>query len=226
MFFVTPAQIEELTKIIYNSKDKVAAERRVNEIADALNETMDRYEINQTLRRVRYFVTQTLFETGNYRSFSENMNYSATRLVQVWPNRFTMDINDPKKHYAPDYAFNPIKMANLTYGNRMGNGGTDTNDGYDFRGSGAMQLTGRDNFTRCSKDLFGTAFLVENPNEVRDNMELAFLTAGWFWHSINGNRYADKDEHTKLTGAINGSTSTAPDRLITLRAVNRVITGK
>lgn len=233
MFLVTNEQIETLTGIIQKvrknkhstQQDINYAEQRVNEITTALNLVMEKYKINASLRRVRYFIAQTLFETQNYTKFSENLNYSAVRLTQVWPNRFSMDPNNKSRYYAPNYANNPKLLANVTYGARMGNRGIDTDDGWDFRGSGAMHLTGRSNFERCSMALFGNTYLVENPDQVRENIEMVFLTAGWFWSTINGNQLADADAFTKLTGAINGSTVTAPTRLNTLRVVNRVITG-
>lgn len=67
----------------------------------------------------------------------ENMNYTADRIRQVWPSR-------PE---AVQFARKPRALANSVYGNRLGNrAGTD--DGWDFRGGGIDQLTGRDNYAR------------------------------------------------------------------------------
>ncbi|MFN3890185.1 MAG: hypothetical protein ACK4MV_07285 [Beijerinckiaceae bacterium] len=38
--------------------------------------------------RIRHFMAQICVETGGLRSIEENLNYSARRLMQVWPTRF------------------------------------------------------------------------------------------------------------------------------------------
>lgn len=86
-------------------------------------------------------------QTGHecqFRTFEENLKYSAARLVQVWPRRFR-SIAD-----AQPFANNPKALANNVYGGRMGNRpGTD--DGWDNRGSGALQHTGEDERKRVQK---------------------------------------------------------------------------
>jgi hypothetical protein len=44
----------------------------------------------------------------------ENLNYSATRLLQVFPKYFNADL-------AKQYEFQPERIANKVYANRMGN---------------------------------------------------------------------------------------------------------
>jgi len=67
----------------------------------------------------------------------ENMSYTAARIRTVWPSR-------PE---AAQFARNPRGLANSVYGKRLGNRpGTD--DGWNFRGGGVDQLTGRGNYQR------------------------------------------------------------------------------
>lgn len=67
----------------------------------------------------------------------ENMNYRAARIKQVWPSR-------PE---AVQLAGKPRELANSVYGNRLGNQpGTD--DGWNYRGGGIDQLTGRVNYAK------------------------------------------------------------------------------
>src|SRR5690606_13708224 len=61
---------------------------------------------------------------SRFRLTEENLNYSATRLVEVWPHRF------PTPAIAQAYAGNPTKLANLTYGGRMGN--SQSGDGWRY----------------------------------------------------------------------------------------------
>ena len=93
---------------------------------------------NLTPERAAHFFGQTSHETGVFRTFSENLNYSADGLKKIFKKYFN-------NLTALAYARNPEKIANKVYGNRMGNGTESSGDGYKFRGRGALQLTGRSN---------------------------------------------------------------------------------
>ena len=96
--------------------------------------------------RAAHFFAQTGHETGEFKLFTENLNYSADGLKKVFPKYFPGTL-------AEGYARNPEKIANLVYGNRMGNGAEATGDGYKFRGRGALQTTGKNNYLALSKYL-------------------------------------------------------------------------
>ena len=85
------------------------------------------------------FLAQVSEETGAGTEVEENLNYTAERLVQVWPSRF------PALAAAAPYAHNPRLLADTVYGGRMGNvAGSD--DGWRYRGRGLIQETGHDNY--------------------------------------------------------------------------------
>lgn len=87
-------------------------------------------------------------------------------------------------------------------GENLGN--TQPGDGYRYRGRGAIQLTGRDNYRRA-----GTALnlpLEEQPDRA-DDPDVAFRTAGWFWNSKDLNEYADAENFREITRRINGGTN-------------------
>jgi putative chitinase len=96
--------------------------------------------------RAAHFFGQTSHETGGFRTFSENLNYSAAGLKKIFKKYF----NDLT---ALAYARNPEKIANKVYGNRMGNGVEASGDGWKFRGRGALQLTGKSNYEAFAKYL-------------------------------------------------------------------------
>lgn len=80
-------------------------------------------------------------ETGGaMQPVSENLNYSAKRLTEVWPSRF------PTLAAAAPYAGNQRKLANKVYGGRLGNTGDD--DGWLYRGRGLAQITGKTNYVK------------------------------------------------------------------------------
>lgn len=101
------------------------------------------------------FLAQCCNETGGWRAWSENLNYSATTMLRLWPSHFT-----PAQAQAA--VGKPQEVASRAYGGRMGNAPYPSMDGYTFRGRGALQLTGRANYKRFS-DLLGVD-LVANPD--------------------------------------------------------------
>lgn len=165
----------------------------VNGFVEGLPAAMDRFGINTEIR-IENFLAQCAVESGHFRSFEENLNYSAKRMTQVWPRRF------PTIASARPYARNPKALANKTYGSRLGNRqGTD--DGWIYRGRGAIQLTGRDNYAACGK---ATGLdLVNNPDLAADPRNAA-LIAGWFWDERGLNGFADRDDIKTITKRING----------------------
>lgn len=82
-------------------------------------------------------------ECGCGSEMQENMNYSAGRLLAVFPTHFNHDQAIALQHQ-------PRLIADQAYNGRMGNRlGTD--DGWNFRGQGFSQLTGRDNYVALAK---------------------------------------------------------------------------
>ncbi len=214
MVTVTSAQILSLNPKLSNAA----------QIAQAINDAAGPSGISQSQRRMRYFVAQTLFETQNYTSWSENLYYSsAARLVQVWPSRFTLDASSTcGKACASDYVCSPQNLGALVYANRNGNGDVTSGDGYTYRGRGAIQLTGLSNYSAYSAAQYQDNRVVLNPDLV-SQPEDAFASAAWFWTQNSLNRLADSDSFTQATKVINGSTDTVPDRLQVLNKVNSVL---
>ena len=100
-----------------------------------------------TPERAAHFFAQTAHESGNFKAFSENLNYGASGLTTTFKKYF------PTTEKALLYERKPEKIANLVYGNRMGNGDEASGDGFKFRGRGALQLTGKDNYKVFSEYL-------------------------------------------------------------------------
>jgi len=106
-----------------------------------LNTAMSRYQIVGTIR-IAAFVAQVGHESGQLRRLVENLNYSADALRKTWPNRFNSEL-------ANAVARKPEQIANIAYGNRMGN--TAPGDGWKYRGRGLIQITGKDNYRACGE---------------------------------------------------------------------------
>lgn len=149
--------------------------------------------------RVAAFLAQCGHETAGFALLEENLNYSAERLVQVWPRYFaSFEAAEPYDH-------NPQKLANYVYADRMGNGPPESNDGWNFRGRGPIQLTGRSNYTDFAKDTYDNwEEIINNPNLVAMDNRIALQSALWFWDINHLNDYADTEDLETMTRAING----------------------
>jgi putative chitinase len=151
--------------------------------------------------RAAHFFAQTSHETGEFKLFTENLNYSADGLKKIFPKYFPNDL-------ANSYAKNPEKIANRVYGARMGNGDETTGDGFKFRGRGALQLTGKSNYEAFSTYLKNPEVL-KNPDLV--STDLAFESAMYFFDKNKLWDICDKGVDdatiTALTKRINGGTN-------------------
>lgn len=83
----------------------------------------------------------------------------------------------------------------------MGNGPELSEDGWKYRGRGFIQLTGKDNYELCGKEL--GLDLLKDPT-ILERTKGAAASALWFWHRNNINRFADLDDIRGMTKVING----------------------
>ncbi|MBW2937667.1 glycoside hydrolase family 19 protein [Aureisphaera sp. CAU 1614] len=155
---------------------------------------LPRYNISTPLRKA-YFLAQVAHESGGFKYAVENLNYSAKALYGVFRKYF------PTLEEANSYARQPKKIANKVYANRMGNGNEASNDGWNFRGRGLIQLTGKDNYQALSNQT-GQSF-ISSP-ELLEQPQWALTSACWFWKKRNINKYADTDDIHMVTKLING----------------------
>jgi putative chitinase len=156
--------------------------------------------------RAAHFFAQTSHETGGFKAFSENLNYSAQGLQGIFGKYFPGTLEE-------SYARQPEKIANRVYADRMGNGNEASGDGWKYRGRGALQLTGKANYEAFSKHL-AKPEIITNPDLVAN--ELAFESAMFFfdrnklWDICD--KGVNKDTILALTKRINGGTHGLADR--------------
>jgi putative chitinase len=143
-----------------------------------------------------HVMAQISHECGAGRDVVENLNYTAVRMMQVWPSRF------PTPASAAPYAHNPRALANKVYNGRMGNApGSD--DGWTFRGRGAAQTTGRDGYARLAAatglDVVSHPDLLLDPSDFLLCGVADFVACGCL-------PYARADDVTGVTRRLNGGT--------------------
>ena len=169
------------------------------------------------LRAVHFFA-QVAHETGDFRAFSENLNYSADRLLAVFPKYFKSNAAALK------YGRNPEAIANRVYADRMGNGDEASGDGWKYRGRGALQLTGKSNYQAFSEFLKKPE-IMENPDLVAT--DYAFESAIFFFTRNNLWSICDKGltEETirQLTRRINGGFNGLDHRIALTRKYSKYI---
>ena len=159
-------------------------------------EVMVKFNITTPLR-LAHFLAQCSHESGGFKVFQENLNYSADGLKKIFPKYFPGNLSE-------SYARNPEKIASKVYGGRMGNGDESTKEGFKFRGRGALQTTGKENYKRLG-DFLGVN-LIENPDLVATKYPLA--SAAFFFNSnklwVICDRGADDATVTAVSKRVNG----------------------
>lgn len=158
--------------------------------------------------RLAHFISQCAYESGDFKNIRENLNYSKDGLMKVFPKYF------PNSQSTRGYVNNPQKIANKVYANRMGNGDEKSGDGWNYRGRGYIQLTGRSNYKSFS-DFIGQD-CVTHPDLVATKYPLSsaayFFTKNKLWD------ICDKGSHgtiiSEITKKINGGLNGIDGRLL------------
>jgi len=152
---------------------------------------------------VAHVMAQISHECGAGRDVVENMNYTAKRMTQVWPSRFKTLAD------AAPFSGNPRALANKVYNGRMGNRpGSD--DGYNFRGRGGSQTTGREGYERVAKatgiDVVNHPDYLIDPKYFLECAVSDFINCGCL-------PYAKADDILRVTRRLNGGTVGLEDRV-------------
>ena len=169
-----------------------------------MKKAMEFYKLTPV--RAAHFFAQTAHKTGGFKAFSENLNYSAQGLQGIFGKYFPGNLEE-------SYARNPEKIANRVYASRMGNRDEKSGDGWKYRGRGALQLTGKDNYAAFAKYLQKPEIMT-NPDLVAT--EYSFESAMFFFDKNKLWEICDKGVNDAailaLTKRINGGTHGLADR--------------
>lgn len=186
-------------------------------VLNMLPGVVEKGQINTPLR-MAHFLAQTGHESGGFKRLEENLMYSdPNRISQIFKFDFDQNKNrviDPAElEKAKSLAKKPKELANFVYANQNGNGNEASGDGYNFRGRGYIQLTGRANYKAFS-DFIGEN-CVANPDLVATKYPLA--SAAWFFTKKNLHKIADKgatkEVVTEISKLVNGGTIGLEDRI-------------
>lgn len=164
--------------------------------------------VNQTRPRLTDFFANIDHECGGFTipNLTENINYTAARMAQVWPNRFASAAAVAAKYgSAPGWQ---VKAIDDIYGGRMGNR-PGTHDGSLYIGRGGPQWTGRDGYAELERRTSLPA-LAQPSVAARHDVQPEVCAAFWAWKNLN--RFADSGNFTGMVKAWNGGTNGLADR--------------
>lgn len=143
------------------------------------------------------FMAQMQVESGGYSRMHENLGYSGSRLLEVFPGRNGLHTLSEANKVA---AGGPEAVANKIYGGAYGEdnlGNAQAGDGWKYHGRGYVQLTGHDNYERLGKEL--GIDLVKHP-ELAENKDVAASIAVQYWKD----RVQSIGQQTDVKGATYG----------------------
>jgi putative chitinase len=192
----------QFTLTVDKLKSCVKNNKQPEQLHAALSTLLPKYEI-ESVERVAGFLAQCGHESMDFTVLKENLNYGAKGLRSIFGKYFTDDVT------ATRYERKPEMIANKVYANRMGNGDEKSGDGYKYRGRGAIQLTGKENYTNFAKSIGKT---LDETIVYLETLEGALESACWFWKKNGLNEIADKKDIVAMTKRINGGTIGLEDR--------------
>jgi predicted chitinase len=197
-------------------------------IVNDINVHMNKYKLDTPLR-LSHFFAQIRQEVGLSLQTEVNFTYSVSGLKTTY-KYFKNNPEDAIKHGYPDGSPKNLRtvseesqkfVANKAMGDRLGNLGSDTDDGWNFRGRGLKQLTGRDNyvdFANGYQEIWGGEYInfVDNPDLLHTNYKYIVHSGVYFWLKYKLYNIADQgsDESTVnlITAKINQHTKSYKDR--------------
>lgn len=169
--------------------DKVFKELKLNTEFLASFKDIQNQFTDEDLAR---FIANTAEESLRFFVLKENMNYSTVEGLKG-SYKIMRTISNPQS-----YVKQPVKLANLVYANRLGNGSVDSGDGWKYRGRGLIQITGKDNYKSYSK--YSGVDVISNP-ELLETPKHALGSAVWFWKT---NGISNAKDITETRARVNG----------------------
>jgi putative chitinase len=171
---------------------------------------------------------QVYVESQEFTKSSENLNYSAERLLLIFKNDFDTNkdrvLSEVEKRLALLLAHKPKDIANFVYANQNGNGDVTSGDGWKHRGFGAIQLTGKRN-QYAFADWIKDQKIKTNPEIIANKY---FWETAIFYFAVNNlfdlAKGVDSESIKKLTKAINGGYNHLKEREEATKKYYRMLT--
>ena len=159
--------------------------------------TLGDYGVSDNYDRLMQFFAQAAMETGGFTLIRESLTYTTVKAIPAaWKSRAAGKTNE---WIEDNLLRKPQDLGDWAYGGRLGNV-KGTLDGFNFRGGGTFQTTGRNSYTAKGKlakvDLGNHPELIEDP-------QISLLAACAKWKESGCNAFADAGLIRKISRAIN-----------------------
>lgn len=237
--------LDIMKRIYKNFQSNNIKDNELQEIADELNEHIEFYQLDTPLKRTHFFA-QILQETGPDLNVIEGgvwrvsaiKSFRGGRTRRYPDGRLYADVHGyvtkterPRRYIKSDgndiTIDDQIAIVNTIYGNRteLGNGSYSSNDGWNYRGRGLKQVTGKNNYASFndwhkknqSKWPEDTINAVDN-FEILSEIKFATRSAAWFWISNSSNE--NPDSRAKCFDYANEASDAAVDRITNIINLN------
>lgn len=166
---------------------------------DSLLENLINFDIITPLR-IAHFIAQIGYESVGFSQVEESLNYSEASLLSTFHGRITPE--QASAYGRTDaHPANQKMIGNIVYSKMNGNGDIDSGDGYNYRGRGLIQTSGKGNYSALLDYL---SFDVLSFPDLLCRHDMATCSAAAYWGAYRLNYYADKDDVQNITQIING----------------------
>lgn len=160
---------------------------KASEVARLHTAICPQYGIN-TADIFHEFFANELHESNCFTVLSENLNYLTSSLLDLFSRKRISVEQASRFGRKPGQMANQVAIANTIYGGEWGKknlGNIHENDGWEFRGSGPIQITGRANitaFTNFYNTLCIDAYTPElMASRLRADIEIGIHSACWIF---------------------------------------------
>lgn len=171
-----------------------------------LLDTLDRFQITNPAE----FLGTVYYESNYLSTLGENLNYTCDALLKRFSRKRISYADAMKYGRSQAHPAYQEAIANCIYGGQWGKenlGNYLPGDGWHYRGQGAIQLTGRENWEKFGQYL-QRPDIGNNPGMVHTSPLLACHTAGWFWSKLK-NLNACGSDMRAITKRVTGASDTA-----------------
>lgn len=164
-----------------------------------------------------HWLGQMYVESAGFSVMAESLNYSVEGLLKTFGRHRISEADARQFGRTANRPANQSALANILYGGEWGRknlGNTGPGDGWEFRGSGFKQITGRAN-TEAS------GF---TPDELRTDPVKSAKAAADFFVRAGCVEPAGRDDVEAVTRKVNGGVNGLDDRIIRTRQAKGLVT--
>lgn len=183
----------------------------VNGILARQEDVFAKYGITKDLHIV-HMMAQFSHESGEGTDLTESLNYKPSALLAQWPTHFTAAQAQAYGRTA-NHPANQKMIGELAYGGRMGNDPAPSEDGYNYRGRGLIQTTGKTAYANLGA-IVGLN-LVSAPELINDPAHVLECGVAEFVQYPNMLAHCEADDLLAVSSLINvGHLVSNPNKVI------------